>query len=143
MITTIEPSLEVRGAIIAALKGDVQLEAIVGERIYPPKTPATLTWPFIRLGVLSSAPLRPDGGFGGDVSGVVHCFTKLDSATVPDPEAQARQINAHIARVLDAIGDTAISPLALAVHVTLAQVFDDPSEADAWHGVVSIEASAT
>lgn len=142
MITTIDPSLEVRGKIIAALKADATLIAIVpAARIYPPKVPAEVTFPYIRLGVLDDVPLRLDGGSGGEVSGVVHCFTKL-ATSVPDPEKQARQLNGHIARVLDALDSVAISPLAMAITVTQTQVIED-DEPDAWHGIVSIIASAT
>ncbi|WP_257541026.1 DUF3168 domain-containing protein [Sphingobium sp. CFD-1] len=140
MITTIDPSLAIRGKILAALRSDAALTAIIpASRIYKSQTPSEPTWPFIRLGVLMNAPLRLDGGSGGDVTGAVHCFTKGGD----DPEAMAMQINAHVARILDSIDDTEADELDIGVHVTQSQVMEDGSEASAYHGIVSIRATAT
>lgn len=142
--TTIDPSLSVRGKIIAALKGDPQLTNIVpAARIYPGKTPATPTFPFIRVPILTGTVAELDGGGGSDQSGVIHSFTKL-SATVPDPEAQAATINAHIVRIVSAIDDTLLADgESLGVHAVQTQVIEDSAEADAYHGITSIRATAT
>lgn len=145
MITTLEPSLAVRGKIIAALKADAGLNSLVpAVRIYPGKSPASPTFPFIRVPIFISTPLRTDGQPGGDVSGVVHCFTKLNATGgILDPEAHAANINAHVVRVLDAIDAIDLGDgIDLAIHVRQAQVIEDSAEADAYHGIVSIEASA-
>lgn len=146
MITTIDPSLEAGDTIIAALKADETLNDIVpAAQVYPPRIPATVTFPYIRVGVMSSTPLRLDVAPGGDVSGVVHCFTKI-AGDVPDPRALAHQINAHIVRILDAIDsnvDDQIEDQAISIQTTQSQVFDDPAEADVYHGIVSYVATVT
>lgn len=149
--TTLDPSLSVRGKIIAALKADAQLTVIVpAARIYPSKSPASPTFPFIRVPMLIGTVAELDGGSGSDQSGVVHCFTKLKVSTPPaagdvlDPEAQAATINAHIVRIVSAIDAV---PLAdgesLGVHAVQTQVLEDSAEADAYHGVVQVRATAT
>lgn len=142
--TTLDPSLPVRGKIIAALKADAQLTAIVpAARIYPGKTPSTLTWPFIRVPMLTGTVAELDGGGGSDQSGVIHCFTKLATA-VPDPEAQAATINAHIVRIVSGIDDTLLADgESLGVHAVQTQVLEDSAEADAFHGITSIRATAS
>jgi len=143
MITPLDQSLSIRGKIIAALKGDPQLNAIVpAARVYPSKVPATRSFPFIRVGTLTSTPVRTDGQPGSAATGFVHNFVKL-SATVPDPEALASTINSHIVRIIDAIEAIALDDDAkLSVMATQAQVIEDSAEADAYHGIVSIDALA-
>lgn len=144
MTTTLDPSLSVRGKIIAALKGDTQLNAIVpASRIYPGKTPASPTFPFIRVPMLIGTVAELDGGSGSEQAGVIHNFTKL-SAGAPDPEAQAATINRHIIRIISQIDDTPLDDgESIGVHVAQTQIIEDAAEADAYHGIVSIRATAT
>lgn len=143
-MTTIDPSLSVRGKIIASLKADAQLTAIVpAARIYPSKTPAEPTWPFIRVPILTGTVAEMDGGSGSDQSGVIHCFTKI-SAAVPDPEAQAATINAHIMRIVSVIDAVPLGDgESLGIHAVQTQVLMDPAEADAFHGIVQVRATAS
>ena len=142
MTTTIDASLSVRGAVIAALKADAALIALVpAGRIYPNKTPADVAWPFIKLGVLMNSPTRYDCGGGGDVTGAVHVFVKK-TASILDPEAATYRINKEVVRVLDGL-DLVVDGSDLGCHVTLSQVMEDGAEADAYHGLVSIRVSAT
>lgn len=145
MTTTLDPSLSVRGKIIAAMKGDAQLTAIVpAARIYPGKSPASPTFPFIRVPILTGTVAELDGGSGSDQSGVIHCFTKLNTASVPDPEAQAATINRHIVRIVSGIDDVDLGDgESLAVQAVQTQVIEDGAEADAYHGIVSVRAYAT
>lgn len=138
MITTLDPSLAIRGKILAALRGDATLTAIIPEaRIYKSQTPADAVWPFIRLGVMINTPMRTDGQPGGEITGAVHCFTKGGD----DPEKLAMQINAHVVRILDAIDALALEDDAqMSIHVTQSQVIEDGAEAAAFHGIVSIAA---
>lgn len=144
MTMTLDPSLSVRGKIIAALKGDAQLTAIVpSARIYPSKTPATVVWPFIRVPMLTGTVAEMDGGSGSEQSGVIHCFTKI-SATAPDPEAQAATINAHIVRIVSGIDDIDLGDgESLGVHAVQTQVLMDPAEPDAFHGITQIRATTS
>lgn len=144
MTTTLDPSLSVRGKIVAALKADAQLTAIVpAARVYPGKVPAGPVWPFIRVPLAIATTAELDGGSGSEMSGVVHCFTKI-GAGVLDPEAQAATINRHITRVLSQIDTTELDDgESVGVHVTQRQVLEDTAEADAYHGIVSYLARAT
>lgn len=143
-MTTMDPSLSVRGKIIAALKADAGLAAIVpAARIYPSKTPETVVFPFIRVPMLTGTVAELDGGSGSDQSGVIHCFTKL-SATVLDPEAQAATINAHIVRIVSGIDAIPLGDgESLGVHALQTQVLEDGAEADAFHGIVQVRATAS
>jgi len=143
-MTTMDPSLSVRGKIIAALKADAQLTAVVpAARIYPGKSPASPTFPFIRVPMLIGTVAELDGGSGSDQSGVIHCFTKLVTG-VPDPEAQAATINAHIVRIVSGIDDVTLADgESLGVHAVQTQVLEDSAEADAYHGIVQVRATAT
>lgn len=143
-MTTLDPSLSVRGKIIAALKSDATLIAIVpAARIYPGKSPASPTFPFIRVPILTGTVAELDGGSGSEQSGVIHCFTKL-ATSVPDPEAQAATINRHITRILSQIDDVDLGDgESLGVHVVQTQVIEDSAEADAYHGIVSVRATAS
>lgn len=144
MTTTLDPSLSVRGKIIAALKADVTLTAMVpAARIYPGKSPASPTFPFIRVPMLIGTVAELDGGSGSDQSGVIHCFTKLASS-VPDPEAQAATINRHIVRIVSQIDDLDLGDgESLGVQAIQTQVIEDSAEADAYHGLVSVRATAS
>lgn len=145
MTTTLDPSLSVRGKIIAALKADAQLTAIVpAARIYPGKSPASPIFPFIRVPMLIGTVAELDGGSGSDQSGVIHCFTKLANPSLPDPEAQAATINRHIVRIVSGIDDVDLGDgESLGVHAVQTQVIEDGAEADAYHGMVTVRATAT
>lgn len=144
MTTTLDPSLSVRGKIIAALKSDSALIVIVpAARIYPSKSPASPVFPFIRVPMLIGTVAELDGGSGSDQSGAIHCFTKLATGA-PDPEAQAATINRHIARIVSQIDDVDLGDgESLGVHATQTQVIEDGAEADAYHGIVSVRATAS
>jgi hypothetical protein len=143
-MTTLDPSLSVRGKIIAALKSDAQLTAIVpAARIYPGKSPASPTFPFIRVPMLIGTVAELDGGSGSEQSGVIHCFTKIATGN-PDPEAQAATINRHIVRIVSDIDAVDLGDgESLGIHAVQTQVIEDSSEADACHGITSIRATAT
>lgn len=144
-MTTLDPSLSVRGKIIASLKADAQLTAIVpATRIYPGKPPASPIFPFIRVPMLIGTVAELDGGSGSEQSGVIHSFTKLANPTVPDPEAQAATINRHIVRIVSGIDDVELGDgESLGVQATQTQVIEDGAEADAYHGMVTVRATAT
>lgn len=143
MITPLDPTLAIRGKVVAALRADAQLNALApAARVYPSKVPADPVWPFIRVGTITTAPFRVDGQPGGEGSGAAHCFVKK-SATIPDPEAMAATINAHMVRILDSIEAVQLDDSAeLSIHVRQAQVIEDSAEADAYHGVVTYDALA-
>lgn len=143
MTTILDPILPVRGKLIAALLADVPLKAIVDIRIYPGKTPSPIVWPFVRLDGAVSTPVLVDGGAGGGVNGLIHCFVKLDKVLFPDPEATCATINSHVVRIVSAIDGIVLgADHKLDVYIRQSQVIQDTAEADAYHGIVRYEALA-
>lgn len=143
MATNLDLSHPIRGKIIAALKADDALIAIVAAaRIYPQTVPATVVFPFVKLGAPITTPQFIDGGNGTQYSAAVHVFTKK-ADTVPDPEAQAMQVNAEIVRVLEGMEGISIGDsLTLDVIPRQAQVMQD-GDADSYHGFVTFDAIAS
>ena len=136
-MTTIDQTNATRLAILARLKADSGITAIVpSARIYPSRTPATLTWPFIKLGVINDTPYRPSGAVGSqNLIGTVHIFTKT-SASVLDAEYQCHLIRREVIRAIDAMGSIGD----LYIRYDGGTVLQDGDDADAYHGVVNWEA---
>lgn len=128
-------SLWLRRAIIQRLRADADLIALgdpaIGDRIYGRRTPATLTWPFVRYGVTPSIPLRK----GTEVRVTVHCFSKAQF------DDECEEINGAIQEALE----NAVVELSPSVKAYMAYVGDqvtgDPAEADAWHGWITFTAT--
>jgi len=141
MITALSPALSTRSEIIKALQEDPALIEL-GVSVYPGKLPNKPQRPFILVPTPQGRSTHHDGTAGGsDMSGVIHVFTER-SQGVPDAEAAAGEINAHVVRILDGF-DVVLDDVAVSVQPTLDQVIRDGSEADAWHGLVNYDASAT
>lgn len=142
-MTTIDQTNATRLAILARLKADSALTALVpAARIYPSRTPASLTWPFIKLGVINDTPYRPSGAIGSqNLIGAIHIFTKA-SATSLDAEYQCHQIRREVVRAIDAMGGIVISGGTLHLRYDGGTVLQDGEEADAYHGIVNWEAVA-
>lgn len=139
MATNLDLTHAMRGKIMAALKADTALAAIVGSRIYPQAVPATPVYPFVKLGAAITTPLFIDGNDGTQYSAAVHCFTKKGA----DPEVEAMTINSEIVRILNAMEVAAIgASLTMDVTPRQAQVMQD-GDADAFHGFVTFDASAS
>lgn len=134
-MTTNDQTNALRASLLARMKADAGLTALVpAARIYPSRTPATLTWPFIKLGVISDLPYRPSGASGSqELIGTIHVFAKGI-----DAENQCNAIRCELARVMDA--QSAIDGLHL--RYDGGTVMQDGSEADAYHGVVNWECVA-
>jgi hypothetical protein len=124
---TISPTVHARQTILAALKADPAVTALVpSERIYPAKTPNAPAKPFGRYGSATTEPDRYSCWRGGDVSGAYHFFAGV-SGTILDPEAWMGSLVDAAAEVIDGIEDA---------YVERTQVLPDPEEPDVWHGVV-------
>ena len=54
------PALALQAALVAALKADAGVAALVGARVYD-EPPQHVTFPYVRIGVLDVAPLRMSG----------------------------------------------------------------------------------
>lgn len=141
-IEVIDSTETVRLAIMAALKADAGLTNLVpSPRIYPSRTPANLTWPFIRMGVTSELPFRPSGAYGSQtIIGAVHVFTKSVAGNL-DAERAANLAKKEIARVLDGLVVN-ITGGYVNVRYDGGQTIQDAAEADAYHGIVNYDATA-
>ena len=140
-INVIDSTETVRLAILAALKADAGvISQVPTSRIYPSRTPATLTWPFIRMGVTSELPFRPSGAYGSQtIIGAVHVFTKSQTGSL-DAERAANLAKKEVARVLDGLV-VAITGGYANVRYDGGQTIQDAAEADAYHGIVNYEAT--
>lgn len=125
--------LAVRRAVLTALKNDAALSTLVpATRIYPPQTPATPAWPFIRYGQASAIPVRASCVNGSRVLVSVHAF-----ARGPGEDA-AEAIGDAVASALD--GAVLTLPGGVKAHVswTGGQTLRDTDEADDWHVIVDL-----
>jgi hypothetical protein len=147
VITRLNPANEVQAAIIAALKADSALTALVpAARIYPQQLPNPVTRPFIRFGMpivtarfIDNAEGGDDARDGADVEAAIHCFVTASTA-IPDPRAFSMTVASHIARVLNGLDATEIDDYAeMAVHVGQVQPMQEEN-ADSWHSFVTFRA---
>lgn len=128
-------SLFLRRAIVTHLRADSALVALgspaLAERIYGPRSPGTLTWPFVRVNVSDEGPLRK----GTTIRVTVHAFSKAQF------DDEVSSINAALTASLEDEVLT-LSPGYTAYMRWLgSQVIPDAAEADAYHGVNSFDAT--
>lgn len=143
METRLLPGNEAQSAILAALKSDARLTALIpASRIYPQQVPNPVERPFIRFGELIVTPRNidcdelPDGA---DITAAIHCFATA-TTSVPDPRAFSTRVAAHIARILNRLDAVPIDDDAeMAVHVGVVQTMQDEN-ADSWHSFVTFRA---
>lgn len=129
-----DASLAVRRAVIALLRADATLTALVpAVRIYPPETPAIVTWPFIRYGAATYLPERASCMDGARVIVSVHSFAKGPG------EDQASKIAARVATALDDAVLTLETGDEATITVTGGQTLRDTDEASAWHVICDLE----
>lgn len=142
MITRLNPTNETLPAVLAALKADAALAALIpAARQYPPQTPNKPVRPFLKLGVPITTPRHVDGGDAADIDLAVHCFV-TKAAGIPDPRAFATNVNSHVMRILDALEDVDLGDgMELAIYPQQAQVMQEEN-ADSWHGFVTVRAEA-
>jgi hypothetical protein len=130
-------SLRLRQTIVTTLRADADLTAIgtpplsTDDRIYGRRSPATLTWPFVRVNLTDEGPLRK----GTEVRVTVHTFSKEQF----DDEVET--LNAAVQTALeDAVLE--LSPARKAYLAWIgSQVIPDGAEASAWHGLNSFSAT--
>jgi hypothetical protein len=149
VITPLDPTLAVSDVLIRALKGDGGLTAFTSsDRIYPETVPADPVWPFVRIDGLVATPLLLDGaegGGGGEVGGLIHCFARPNPPSILDARATAAAMVAHVVRIVAAMDAAELDDIAGArvdIHVRQARIAQDPGEAGAFHGIVTIAALA-
>jgi len=124
-----DPTLPLRQAVITKLRADPDLIGLVpAERVYGERSPAKLTWPFVRYGQ----------SLIGQTGGVlpIHIFSKQNFTDETAEIADA---------IVDALDDISLD-LGNGRRATLrwpeqggTQIIADAAEADAWHGIVRFE----
>lgn len=133
-------SLQVRRAVLIALKSDVAFAGLTGGRVYPESPPATPTFPFARWGFAVSTP----DAWSCTSGAVMSCQLSVFSKSAGTDEC-ARLIR-NAVRVLDlkpltlqVDQDTGIGATAFDVRVTQTQIIRDTAEAECYHGIISLE----
>ena len=69
-------SLQIRQAVVLALRGVSEIEAVVSGRIYGEASPAKPVWPFIKVGAMVAGPFDATCLSGSETTFVVNCFVK-------------------------------------------------------------------
>lgn len=128
-------SIPVQQAVIAALKADAGVAALVGARVYD-EVVALPTWPFIRYGFPGVTPFRADGWYGEVFAITVHCFAKG-----PGQES-VLAVAAAVKAALDD-NDLAINSGGgvMLLQFDAQQVIRDTDEASAYHAIVQLSAA--
>lgn len=129
---SVAPILGLRKAIVTHLRADTIVTTLgspaLGARIYGERTPATLTWPFVRYG-------QSDARRGFEITAPIHVFSK---ATHTDEVAAiAEAIGNSLDGVVLTLADGRKARLLYISH----QVFPDAAEASAWHALVRVDAN--
>ncbi|MET3710411.1 hypothetical protein ABIC65_001091 [Sphingomonas trueperi] len=136
----IDSTLPARRAIMAAMKSDAALTAIVPAAQQYPMTATNPVWPFTLYGSPTPVPIRATCLDGSEITVAIHGFAKpryVGGAMVETAEDHAGRIGAAIARALD--GQNLEIPQGRAkVRWTGSQLLVDGAEADAFHCVVNL-----
>lgn len=94
------PALALQSAVIARLKVDAGVRALVGERVYD-EPPQAVVFPYLRLGNVEVSPLRMDGYRDFTVTFSVEAHSRPASGRV-----EATRLAEAVATALD---DTALA----------------------------------
>lgn len=135
-----DSTLTVRRAVLAALKGDAAVTALVpAANIYPQSPPGTPDWPFIRYGGPTAIPITGSCLDGCEIVVAVHGFAKprysAGGAMTETAEDHAARIGAAIAAALDKRRLTLDAGYKARTRWTGSQLLQDGAEADAYHTV--------
>jgi hypothetical protein len=137
MATTKDHSLILRKGIVAHLKADAGLTALVpASSIYGEQPPAKPAWPFIRYGLPLTTPERFDCYMGGEHAVTIHSFAKgpgSDAILTIRAAIIAALDDAEIELPLDTGEDAKVTLIA---H-TLSNLIRDTDEAGAYHDIHS------
>jgi hypothetical protein len=128
-----DPSLELQKALVAALKADAAVNAIIAGRIYD-AVPSGAVKPYISFGPFQLLPEHGDCLNGGEA------FVTLDGwATGPDT-VQVKKLGAAVARALDMTAILLDAPQrCVEMSVEQTQYMRDPDGITA-HAVITVHA---
>jgi hypothetical protein len=147
-------SLQVRRAIMAAMKFDTGIAALIPAAnqypsTVPPEKPAKPVagqryreWPFTRYGAPIAAPFRTSGLNSSSIRVTLHAFTRqllnAGGAIIETAEDRSWKMAAAIKTGLDG----RVLPIEGGMHVTLSWIGSnsimDGDEPDAWHAIVNL-----
>lgn len=139
--------LPARRAILAALKADAALTALVpAARIYPQVSPVpSPVWPFIIYGSPSGLPIRAACVNGTEITVAIHSFAKVrmqGAAIVETAEDHAARIGAAVVAALDGKRPALPGGGYLSILSRSTQLLIDGGEADAFHHVANFRCRA-
>lgn len=150
-----DSSAYVRTAVLALLAAAPEMVALVpAERHYPGQRPPNPTWPFLAYGRPTTEPFVASGLDGSTTSVSVHNYaetTGQGADTVPG-EDMATAINAVVVATLGGENGLEIDLQAVAecpyparayISWTRAQVVQDGSDANAFHGWADFDITVT
>lgn len=133
-------SLQVRRAVLIALKTDVVFAGLTGGRVYSETPPANPVFPFARWGSAVSTPEAWSCTSGAVMSCQLSVFSKSAGTD------ECARLVRNAVRVLDlkpltleADPDSGTSATAFDVRVTQTQIIRDTTEAECYHGIISLE----
>jgi len=128
-----DPSLELQKAIVARLRADASLTALVAGRVYdaPPVNP---TFPYVTLGEADVLVQRADSYDGSEVSMAVHGWSRAVGFPEVKRIAAAIRASLHEAPLVLADGERLVD-----VEVTDNRALRDPDGLSS-HAVVSVRA---
>lgn len=126
----IDHSLEVRRAVVARLRSDIGVTALVGDRIYD-DPPADPIWPFIRYGVPIVGNYEATRLEGSTHRITIHAFDKGPGT------AGAMKIGAAVVAAMKTLAFADLSIIDLEWMDT--RILNDPSTRGAYHAVVEFQ----
>ncbi len=143
-----EHLLPLRRAVLAALKADAGVLALVASpSIYPDQPRGEPTWPFVRYGVGVTLPREAACLSGSDISFDVHGFTKdrTNSAgqIIESAEDHGMRVGAAIKRALHRRKLSLPEIGAVTIRSTSGRVQVDGATPGAYHAIVSFRAKVT
>lgn len=132
-----------RRAILTHFKANSGLSALISTRFYGQAAPAPVTWPFAKLGAVSSIPLRASCVDGAEYRLTVHAFAKAVYNAGGGMTETAEDHCSRIAEVIEVAGDKAkltITGGTVGLSLIGTQIMLDIDEADAFHAVIDFRA---
>lgn len=124
-----DPTLPLQAALVAALKGDAGVSALVGARVYD-RAPENAAFPFVSLGPERAEPFDAQGTDGREIVWQIDCWSESAG------RVEARAIMAAVAARLHE-GALTVSGFAFVMGVLLSQRTLAEPDGARTHGVMT------
>ena len=128
-----------RRAVLTHFKANSGVSALIGSRFYGQVAPDPVTWPFAKLGAVSSTPLQASCVDGAEYRITVHAFAKARLNAGGGMVETAEDHCSRIAEAIEVAGDRsklAITGGFVSLSLLGTQIMVDGGEADAFHAVI-------